>query len=226
MINKARSPQRREDALSRERIVEASIALLDSRGESGLTFRALADALATGAGAIYWHIDNKRELLTAASDAVVARTIGALLPGAAPPATVRALALGMFDAIRRHPWIGAALTGAPGQLPVVRMVECIGQQIRAMGVPEQRQWSTVSALLSYILGVAGQNGANAQLARQQGFDRSGLLDEVAAMWSRLDAAKYPFARSIAGHLRTHDDRDDFLAGIDLIMAGVATSAAP
>ncbi|MCP3707205.1 hypothetical protein M3I54_09460 [Paraburkholderia sp. CNPSo 3274] len=48
MATKARGVQRRGDSLSRERIIEVSIELLDSSGESGLTFRALAERLATG----------------------------------------------------------------------------------------------------------------------------------------------------------------------------------
>ena len=72
-----------------------------------------------------------------------------------------------FDAIDAHPWVGSALTRAPGQLPLVRIIERIGQQIRALGVPEDDQWTTVSALLSYILGVGGQNAANGQTARRR-----------------------------------------------------------
>jgi AcrR family transcriptional regulator len=93
---------------------------LDSSGEGGLTFRALSGRLATGPGAIYWHIANKSDLLTAACDALVARTMNAPLVGATPAATIRTLALGMFDAIDAHPWVGAALTGPPGQRPMVR----------------------------------------------------------------------------------------------------------
>lgn len=78
-------------------------------------------------------------------------------------------------------------------------------------------------LLSYILGVGGRNAANGQLARARGIDRSDLLEAVATMWLQLDPNEYPFARSVAGHLRAHDDRVDFFAGIDLILAhpGVA-----
>ncbi|WP_414940446.1 hypothetical protein [Amycolatopsis sp. cmx-11-51] len=43
----------RAEALSRERIVEAAIALLDADGESGLTFKTLTERLTTGSGAIY-----------------------------------------------------------------------------------------------------------------------------------------------------------------------------
>jgi len=220
MVKKAHRTPRREESLSRDRIIEASIELLDSNGEDGLTFRILSERLATGPGAIYWHIASKSDLLTAACDAIVARTMDAHVVGATPEANIRALALGMFDAIDAHPWVGSALTRAAGQLPMVRILECIGQQVRALGVPDDAQWAAVSALLGYILGVGGQNAANTQLARADSIDRSDFLDALATVWSQLDPDAYPFTRSIARQLRTHDDRIDFLAGIDLILKGI------
>jgi AcrR family transcriptional regulator len=226
MAKKAPSVPRREEALSRERIVEASIELLDSSGEGGLTFRTLSERLATGPGAIYWHIANKSDLLTAACDAIIARTMNAPLasvtPDGTPQAVIRLLALALFDAIDAHPWVGSALTRAPGQLPMIRIVERLGRQIRALGVPDEEHWVTASALLNYILGVGGRNAANGQLARTQGLDRSDFLEAVSTVWSQLDPAEYPFARSLAAPLRVHDDRADFLAGIDLILRGIDT----
>ena len=223
MVKKACSAQRREESLSRDRIIEASIALLDQSGESGLTFRALSERLATGPGAIYWHIANKSDLLTAACDTIIARTMEARMAGATPKATIRALALGMFDAIDAHPWVGSALIRAELQSPMVRVLERIGQQVRALGVPDRSQWAVVSALLNYILGVGGQNAANGQLARTRGIDRSDFLKAVASVWLKLDPEEFPFARSVAGQLRAHDDRRDFLAGIDLILRGIESS---
>src|ERR1700689_48763 len=220
MVKKAHSPRRREQSLSRDGIIEASIAILDSSGEDGLTFRILSERLATGPGALYWHIANKNELVTAACDAIVAATMNATLVGATPEATIRDLALAMFDAIDAHPWIGSALTRAPGELPIVRVLERIGQQVRALGVPDKEQWATVGALLNYILGVAGQNAANGQLGRTMGVDRSDFLEAVSIAWSQLDPDRSPFTRSVAGQLRAHDDRSDFLAGIDLILHGI------
>jgi AcrR family transcriptional regulator len=231
MVQKARSKkttssQRRDESLSREQIIEASIELLDGGGEGGLTFRTLSERLATGPGAIYWHIANKSDLLTAACDAIIARTMNASLAsatGATPQAAIRLFALAMFDAMDAHPWVGSALTRSPGQSPMLRVVERIGQQIRALGVPKKEHWITVSALLNYILGVGGRNAANGQFARTQGLDRSDFLEAVSTAWSQLDPDEYPFARSVAGQLRFHDDRKDFLAGIDLILRGIASS---
>ncbi|RXH54423.1 TetR/AcrR family transcriptional regulator [Granulicella sibirica] len=223
MPKKARSSRRREESLSRESIVEASIDLLDRSGEDGLTFRALSERLTTGPGAIYWHIANKSELLTAACDAIVARTIEATPSGVETKANIRDLALGLFDAIDEHPWVGSALAQAPGAMPMVRILERLGQQVSALGVKEQARWEAVGTLLSYILGVGGRNAANGQLARERNLDRSDFLEAVAAAWSQLDPNIYPFTRSIAGHVRDHDDRVDFLAGIDLILRGVGSS---
>jgi len=225
MAKKAGNSQRREESLSRERIIEASIELLDSSGESGLTFRALSERLATGPGAIYWHIANKSDLLTAACDAVVARTLQetvvATPEATSPEETIRAVALGLFDVIDEHPWVGSALTSALVLSPIVRILERIGQQIRALGVPDEQQWEAVGALMAYILGVSRQNAANGQLARTQGLDRSDFLEGVSTAWSQLDPQEYPFTRSVAGYVRDHDDRVDFLSGIDLILRGIA-----
>ena len=59
------------------------------------------------AGAIYWHVANKSELLVAATDAVLT---GAAEPGVAPEDAIRAVALGVYDAVEAHPWVGAQLS--------------------------------------------------------------------------------------------------------------------
>ena len=223
MPKKAHRSQRREESLSRDRIIEASIELLDSSGESGLTFRALSERLATGPGAIYWHIADKRDLLAAACDAVVTRTMNGIVV-TTPEKTIRAVAVGLFDVIDEHPWVGSALTSSPALSPIVRILERIGQQICALGVPEKQQWAAVGALMSYILGVSRQNAANGELARMQDLDRSEFLQAVSTAWSKLDPKEYPFARSIAPRIRDHDDRVDFLAGIDLILSGIKSRA--
>lgn len=220
MPNTVTKPPRRDSSLTRDAIIDAAIALLDMAGEGGLTFRALAARLATGAGAIYWHVTDKDDLFTAASDAVVTRAMDAAAAGATPQACIRGVALAMFEAMDAHPWLGSALARAPGQLPSVRILERLGRQVDALGVPEERQWLAACTLLNYLLGVSGQNAANAAIGRASGLDRSHFLDTLSAAWSRLDAQAFPFARKVAGQLRAHDDREDFLAGVDLIVHGM------
>ena len=220
MASKARSTQRREDSLSRDRIVEASIELLDAGGEDGLTFRALSERLATGPGAIYNHIADKGALLTAACDALVVRTLDASKAGSTPRATLRGLALALFDALDEHPWMGSALAQAAGQSPSVRVLERIGQAIQALGVPRKVQWAAASALLHYVIGVGSQNAVQSQFARSRGLDRDRFLGNLSTQWAQFDAREYPFVRGMASQLAAHDDRADYLAGVDLILEGL------
>lgn len=213
--------ERRTDALSKERIVEAAIAILDSDGESALTFRALAAHLATGAGAIYWHVADKNELLAAATSDIIARAMAGVTAGAEPRQAIRAIALGLFDAIDAHPWAGAQLSREPFEPAMLLISEGIGGRLLALGVPERARFDAWSVLVSYIVGAAGQNAANARRLPPD-TDRSAFLGGVAAHWARLDPEQYPFMRQLAAQLREHDDREQFLAGIDLILAGIAT----
>jgi AcrR family transcriptional regulator len=222
MAKATRGSERREDALSRERIVDAAIELLDDEDENGLTFRALATRLATGPGAIYWHIATKNELLVAASDAIVARAMGALLASATPHEAIRRIAASVFEAIDAHPWVGAQLSRAPWETATLRIFERIGRQVQALGVPGGAQFTSASALLSYIIGVSVQNAANGRLLEPNA-DRAAFLETVSAQWKELDAHEYPFTRHVAAQLREHDDLAEFLAGVDLILTGVAAS---
>ena len=214
--------ERRTDALTKERIIEAAIEILDADGEQALTFRALATRLMTGSGAIYWHVANKNDLLAAATDHVVARAMTEVGGGAASPReAVRAIALGVFDAFDAHPWVGGQLSLAPGRSAILQIFEGIGGRLQSLGVPERARFDAWSALVNYILGVAGQNAANARRGQGQ-TDRIALLAAIAARWAQLDPAAYPFLREVAAQLPRHDDRKQFLAGIDLILAGIQT----
>ncbi|MGW4245005.1 TetR/AcrR family transcriptional regulator [Nocardia sp. NPDC004722] len=221
MTTGTRRTARGADALSKRLIVEAAIEILDAGGEQALTFRALAARLATGSGAIYHHLANKDDLLAAATDEVIARVMTEVVAGESPRATIRAIALGMFDAIDAHPWVGAQLSREPWQAAVVEIFEGMGAQLDALGVPAPAQFDCASALVNYVLGLAGQYAAGARLLTPD-VDRSTFLTGIATRWAALDPEKYPFMRRMAADLPTHDDRAQFLAGINLILNGMAT----
>jgi len=221
MTNKTQRTERRTDALSKARIVEAAIEILDAGGEDALTFRALSTRLATGSGAIYWHVSDKDDLLAATADYVVARVMAEVIGDEEPREAIRAIALGVFDAIDAHPWVGAQLSREPWQSAMGQIFESVGGRLQALDVPERAQFDVASALVNYILGVAGQNAAAARrLPRET--DRSAFLATVAARWMQHDPTAYPFVHQVAAQLGEHDDREQFLAGINLILAGIET----
>jgi len=216
--------ERRADALSKERIVDAAIEILDNEGEGALTFRALAAHLATGSGAIYWHVADKHDLLAAAADRVIA---GAMADESSAPdddaaEAIRRVALRLFDAFSAHPWVGAQLFRAPWQDAVLRILESVGGHLQGLGVPEPAQFNAASALMHYIFGLAGQYAAGARLhSRDPG--QPEIVATVADRWTQLDPAAYPFVRKVAVQLAAHDEREQFVAGIDLILKGIGTA---
>ena len=216
---------RRSDPLSRERIVATAIGLLDEAGEAGLTTRALGERLATGPGAIYHRVGSKDELLVAATDTVVA----AALRGGD---TLHAVAVGLFSAIGEHTWLSTQLATQLARDPwgpvTPMLFESIGRQVRTLGVPEHAWFSATSAVLHYVLGAAALNAVAGAHARtlDPAVDRGAFLDTVATAWEDLDPDTYPFTRTVADQLRHHDDHDEFVAGLDVVLAGLAVVHRP
>jgi AcrR family transcriptional regulator len=101
-----RRPTRGEPPLTRARIVEAAVALLDEEGIDRLTMRRLAERLDVVAPSLYWHVDTKDDVIDLAVDAIFGE----------PPASghgsdwredVTAVLDAWQAALLRHPWAAA-----------------------------------------------------------------------------------------------------------------------
>lgn len=211
-----RSP-RRSDALSRERIVAATVEILDSVGEGELTVRALTAHLSTGRGALYHHVSGKDELLAAAADEVIGQVMAGLPTDQEAEPTIRALALGIFDAIDAHPWVGTQLSREPLQAAVLRIWTSVGRQLQRLGVEGAGRADAGSALVSYVLGSAAQYVQGPRSVTDEAA-RQAYLHRLASVWMEHDPD--PLVREAAGQLREHDDREQFLAGVNIFLAGI------
>ncbi|RZT78627.1 TetR family transcriptional regulator [Micromonospora violae] len=212
---------RRTDSLSRELIIQTATEILDDGGESALTLRALTIRLKTGYGAIYHHVTDKGDLLAAATDDIIANVLSRTVTDGGPRETLRRLALGLFDAIDAHPWVGAQLSRQPWRPALLDFYESVGRLLDALAVPEKARFDAAGTLVNYVLGVAVQNAANARYLSSQDTNRETFLNGAAAQWAHLDPGTYPFVHASITQLREHDDREQFLAGIDIFLTGIA-----
>jgi hypothetical protein len=137
-----------------------------------------------------------------------------------PRAALRALALGLFDAIAAHPWVGAEFSRQPWRPALLDFYEGVGSLLDALGVPEKARFDAAGALVNYVLGVAAQNASNARLRAGGDTDRGAFLEDVATLWAQVDQGRYPFVHAAATRLGEHDDREQFLAGVDIFLAGI------
>ncbi|TMU99172.1 TetR/AcrR family transcriptional regulator C-terminal domain-containing protein [Streptomyces sp. DASNCL29] len=228
MAARGRRTQRRNQVLSREQIIDTAIELLDTGGEGALTVRALTERLATGSGAIYYHVGNRDELLDTVTEAVVTAALATkpIRAPASPEDEIRVVALALFDAITAHQWLATRLILQIVRNPVgpvtVGIFERIGRQVGALGVPRASWFDATSALVHYILGAVSQNahidgdtsGADADT------DREEFFGAAAAAWQELDPEAYPFMHAIIGQMSEHDDREQFLTGIAIVLDGL------
>lgn len=212
--------KRRDKALSRDQVISAAIAILNESGESGLTFRTLAQRLATGPGAIYNHVQNKQDLLAAAADVMIQSALSVNRDELAPGAAIRAVALDVFDIIDAHPWVGMELSRAPWQPAMLLIFDRIGANLQALGVPDMAQFHAASTVTNFILGAAAQQAAAIRL-HADGAQRATLLSAAARAAIHQDKKSSPFLQRMAGNLTEHDDREQFSAGVDLILRGIS-----
>lgn len=215
---------RPRNSLSLDAVLTAAVDILDADGERGLTFRVLAQRLHTGAGAIYWYVSSKDEILRLACDCVLAKALpdGPLHTSADPLDDVRQLAARIFDALDQHPWAGRHLVTHPGQVETVRALDRIGQSLAIVGLPRQLQFFAATAVMNYVLGVGSSMATVAETVARS-TSREAYLSAAAQRWQDLEA-DCPFLHSVAADLRSHDDRAQFTAGLDLLLAGIDQAA--
>lgn len=220
---------RRRASHSMEAVLDAAVALLDEAGEPSLTFRALAARLGTGVGSIYWYVAGKEELLDRATDHALGPVLAAIDE---QPVTddaiddLRAMAVTLFDAIVVRPWLASYfMRNTQVQDNSLRLYELLGQQTLRLDLSPRERFHAVSAVVGIVVGTAADIGQDPpQEVLDGAVDRDEFLGRFAETWRSLDPAAFPFVHQIADEFAGHDDRDQFLAALDLALAGLRLRA--
>ncbi|MFJ4435669.1 TetR/AcrR family transcriptional regulator [Streptomyces sp. NPDC088923] len=212
-----------------ETVLGAAVALLDEAGAPALTFRALAARLGTGVGTIYWYVSNKDELLDRATDHAIGGVLAAVeeQPESDDPiADLRAMAVALFDAIIDRPWLAAYfMRNTDVQGNSLRLYEKLGRQTLRLDLTPRQRFHAVSAITGVVVGTAADLGGELPRELREGdVDRDAYLGRFAEQWRSLDSAEFPFVQQIAEEFEGHDDRDQFLAALELTLSGLRLQA--
>src|SRR5947209_12607310 len=102
--------------LSRERVLDAALRLVDQSGIESLSMRKLGQALGVEAMSLYNHVANKNDLLDGIVDLVLSEFE---LPSAEEDweAAIRKCAISAHDALVRHPWACNLIMSSPSVRP-------------------------------------------------------------------------------------------------------------
>ncbi|MEV4457876.1 TetR/AcrR family transcriptional regulator [Microbispora sp. NPDC049633] len=205
--------------LSRDRIVEEAVALLDEEGADRLTMRRLAERLGTGSTTLYWHLKTKDDVLDLALDAIFAAVE---IPGEAGRdwrADVTALVTGWRAVLLDHPW-SAALLGRPMLGPnVLARSEFLYATLVKAGVAEPHLTAAAYGLSNYVIGSALMQ--TTWTARGKHAARQAARDLF-----RARSDDYPVLAAHGPLVADGDWDTSFTLGLDWLLDGIQAAAAP
>ncbi len=201
---------------SREQLQAAALALVDAQGIDGLTMRALAARLGTGAMTIYGHVRSRADLEVLVVDAIVG---GAAWPSARRRdwrADTRAIATAMWRAVRAHPRaIPLILTRRTRSAAALAAAEALLAALARSGRSGPRLLVAFRAVSALVMGFAQVELAG-PLAVQAGESSRAAIGRVRA----LPADAFRHLIDVAGAARASDPETEFRRGLDLLLAGL------
>ncbi len=216
---------RRRASHSMDTVIGEAVAILDEAGEPALTFRALAARLGGGVASIYWYVQNKDELLDRATDHVLGDVLAVteeFVDTDDPIADVRRVGVALFDTVADRPWLGGYLMRDTGVQPNgLALYETIGRHVMRLELNPRDTFHAVSAILGFVIGTATDLG---QQIPKEVLDGTVTGEEYirrfADQWRALDPQEHPYIHYIVDEFDGHDDRDQFTAGLDLLLDGL------
>jgi AcrR family transcriptional regulator len=208
-----RSDKDGREPLTREKIVEKAIDLIDAEGVEGLSMRHLGEALGVEAMALYHHFPSKEAILDGVVEHIVAETGPAVVMAGGdwklhmmegPAAAGRALEV--------HPRAGWLFLGRQYTTATsLRMLEVPLAILHSAGFRGAELVDAAHAIFAYAAGwyvlTAGDGGT-----------WSGPADEAIAAATKADTDATPLATSMAPELR--DWSRGFDAGLAALMDGL------
>jgi AcrR family transcriptional regulator len=193
--------------LTRDRIVEAAIGLLDADGPDGLTMRRLAERLGAGPTTLYWHVRTKDDVLDLALDEIFREVTLPAEPGEWR-SDVRTLIIAWREVMLRHSW-APALLGRPMLGPnVLAREEFLQATLVRAGFEGVRLAAATHGLANYVIGAALTQAAAIRPAVS--------VDAHV----RAHADTYP-TLAATGHLENQDWDDLFTRALDAFLEGLA-----
>ncbi|MEU7428259.1 TetR/AcrR family transcriptional regulator [Streptomyces sp. NPDC040750] len=147
--------------LTKERIVDAGMAVFAEVGYQHLSMRQVADRLDAHAGSLYYHVRGKEELLALMADRVCRRAydactdVLAVLPPDAPwQDCVEAQATTLRTEIKQHPGGAQLLAESPGMLSTgaLSLMERLLRTLLDGGLPAAHCGIAADTLLSHVTG--------------------------------------------------------------------------
>ncbi|MFE6869423.1 TetR/AcrR family transcriptional regulator [Kitasatospora sp. NPDC057692] len=216
---KAKAAPRRQP-LSRERIVEAALRIVDAEGMDALSMRRVGQELGTGAASLYAHVGSKEELLELVLDQVYADIELEPADPARWQEQVKQLLRTSRDALLSHRDLAkaAVVANVPVTPHAMDIAEAMLAMLRAGGLDEQTAAYGVDLLGLYTTATAFE------ASTRGGADTEAFSARIRDYFATIPAERYPMMTSMAAALTRNVGDERFEFGLDILVAGLARQA--
>ncbi|HEY1455500.1 MAG TPA: TetR family transcriptional regulator [Candidatus Dormibacteraeota bacterium] len=164
-------------ALTRERLVEAALHLIQEDGLEGLSMRALAEYLEVRAASLYWHVRDRRELLELLADSIL-ETVRPVRSGAGWRAATTDAAAALGDRLAGQKDARRILLEVPESLTRSTTYGELRGQLQTAGLGSAEASETALMIMAHVIasplpadsasGVAAAVGSVASIAVDSG----------------------------------------------------------
>lgn len=214
MTSRRGRPPRGAARLSRDAIMDATIAVIDDEGVAAVSMRTVARRLGVDAKSLYNHVDGKDALL----DGVAERILGGVempAPTGSLEDDLRAIAHAFRRGTLAHPQAATlVLTRQLSSLAGLAPIEAVLTVLRQAGaIPEE----SVHLLRTLLAGVIGTLLREAEAGPTFGV---GDIDGIAQRQDLLTGSGLPALAEAAPYLARCDHDEEFAFAIDFVIGAV------
>lgn len=206
---------------TREQLQRAALALVDAHGLAGLTMRALASELGTGAMTLYNYVSQREELEVLVVEAVIGEARWAPDGDLAWHEELEVVAVELWGAIRTHPHVIPLILTRRSRSPeVFGVTEALLRTLARGGRTGDRLLVAFRAVAALIMGAA-----QAELAGPLTLQAGESPSETIARFQALPPDRFPHLIEIATAASASDAETEFRAGLAILVAGLRNEIA-
>ncbi len=174
------------EPLTRQRVLEAALRLLDQEGLEGFSMRKLGASLGVEAMSLYNHVESKRAVFDGVIELLIIQAPLPLLPNATPREELWAFAHAFRDVLRAHPRVLPLVATSPLRTSAsLAMLDHLLETLHQAQITGVQSIYALQCLIGFIVGhTLLVTGTQAVAGLEPG-------PNGPAVWQRFPAEQYP-----------------------------------
>jgi len=210
--------------LTRDRVIEAALRLMDEEGLEAISMRRVARDVGVEAMSLYHHVADKEDLLAGVVERVMAEFVVPATPDAGWDRYGREVARAWRRLLTAHPHVMPLLAHSDQKVVrphSLRPMEEALRVLREAGLSERDAVQGFHVMGGYIMGFVLLE-AGGMFGRSD--DHGGAAHPAPAWSAVVSAETYPYIAASLPHLDACDLDEQFEFGLDLMFEGLRARA--